>query len=627
MTHIPRNRGDVNTSGLANSGVTITADELARLRERAKRADELERVIRARDWTPAERIIYAMVIIAAQSGHVAGEYRLVDDGSASKLAAASGISERTAADALQRLEQAGLITRRVERTPTNRYGEEISTHSMDTRRGDYWRSHTSISVKPLPVALPALGDSANRTRARAQAAQKRREFAEMKAQLNDLLSGAACPHCGEQGSLRGEIRATCSKCGTIISERELRELIDGDITHTDEPRAQSLQSREMLAGQVDEPGMQSLQSREKPAGQADEPRAQSLQSREKPAGQADEPGVQSLQGSTVSNHANFAVQESTESGGGGIGEYKATLLGAASVEYLAALGARFSFAAPRSKRGINPRDDGAEINYLDAPVDEAAALRHLAQGGNIGLLPEHCQLAVIDVDAHADEFLARFPALAMSPRVFRRNAPDRAKIIVGCSDIGESKTFTSADGSRKIELIGRRKHAIVAGVHESGAAIELLEGYELICLSWTHLLDIARKWTGSPPNLSVSCAASVRTRASRATRGDIVHEAIEAWIAVPANRAEVDALLARCPRRGQYVAVRPDDDTPSSRRTDMRDGYHKRIWRDYGTGETLDDYELYCRLRGLDKRTHKWQIVKEYCRARGLRPPKLKGIT
>ncbi len=77
---------------------------------------------------------------------------------------------------------------------------------------------------------------------------------------------------------------------------------------------------------------------------------------------------------------------------------------------------------------------------------------------------------------------------------------------------------------------------------------------------------------------------------------------IQWWNSLPENNAAVDRLLARCKHRGQFVSIRPDDDTPSTKEAD--DAYArtvKRIWRDYGTSENLDTLEMYCRLTGTDK--------------------------
>jgi hypothetical protein len=103
-----------------------------------------------------------------------------------------------------------------------------------------------------------------------------------------------------------------------------------------------------------------------------------------------------------------------------------------------------------------------------------------------------------------------------------------------------------------------------------------------------------------------------------------LRDAIAWWIEQPTNQAEVDRLLGACPKRGQYNSIRADDRTPSTRRTDTRDGYHKRTWRDYGTSETLDDYELWCRLTDTNKRTHKWEVVNQWRAAQGLRPLELR---
>ena|GEM_PF-7042682 len=84
------------------------------------------------------------------------------------------------------------------------------------------------------------------------------------------------------------------------------------------------------------------------------------------------------------------------------------------------------------------------------------------------------------------------------------------------------------------------------------------------------------------------------------------------------NQAAVNQLLANCKHKGNYLSIRASDETPSARPTGECDG--RRVWRDYGTNETLDDYELYCRLSGIDKSKDKWRVVNEWRETHG-KPP------
>jgi hypothetical protein len=290
------------------------------------------------------------------------------------------------------------------------------------------------------------------------------------------------------------------------------------------------------------------------------------------------------------------------------------LTGAATVEYLAALGGCFSLVRPQSKAGINIRteDHGPETCYLDAPVDADAALRHLARGGNVGLLPEHSAgLAVIDVDYEAEAFIQAHPALAMTARIVRANAPERVKLVVMCPDVGVSVTVKCASG-RKVELIGARKHAIIAGRHESGAEMEMLAACEIPILTWADLVALSRTWVGPEATPPTRPQCPSRRPAISQVGDSIRRRAINWWNEQPANIAAIEQLLAACPRKDRYFGVRPSDRTPSTIRTDVNDGYYKATWRDHGSNETLDRFELYCRLTGANKNAEIERVLAEY---------------
>jgi hypothetical protein len=111
-----------------------------------------------------------------------------------------------------------------------------------------------------------------------------------------------------------------------------------------------------------------------------------------------------------------------------------------------------------------------------------------------------------------------------------------------------------------------------------------------------------------PPPLS----ASVGERAG--ARQTLVEAAIEWW---NASHSEADVFTGYERWQAGYVAIR-EERTPSAWRD--RDGYFKVTFTDFGTGEKLDLFEIYCRVRGLDKREEIWRVVDEYLAAHGRAP-------
>lgn len=282
----------------------------------------------------------------------------------------------------------------------------------------------------------------------------------------------------------------------------------------------------------------------------------------------------------------------------------AILTGVETVRYLDGLGAAFAMVEPRSKAYINPRsDDGMdEFNYLDAPVSADAAIAHLKHAGGVGILGDHCDMVVIDLDAAAAEFITAHDALAPAARVFRDNAPDRVKLLVFCPDVAtaeKSIKLESADGTRKIEVIGKRRGAIVAGMHESGAVIKLRTAYTLPLMSWAELITIAQAWTGTQsPDSSLSAQPLARSAqvANTRTIGDVNAEIIR-WCVD--HEDEVMADLGN-PRIGAYVKLRKEV-TPSARVTRHDD---RIVLVDYGDeNKHIDLFDVFIANKGIDKRT------------------------
>ena len=102
--------------------------------------------------------------------------------------------------------------------------------------------------------------------------------------------------------------------------------------------------------------------------------------------------------------------------------------------------------------------------------------------------------------------------------------------------------------------------------------------------------------------------------AGRVDWQQLTHDAIEWNIAQGAYRTDAARLLAGCKRQGGAFALRPER-TPSTRRTDIRDQFHKTTYRDYGTNRTHDEFELAVMATGRDRREMVNQAMDEYLQA------------
>jgi DNA-binding MarR family transcriptional regulator len=144
------------------------------------------------------------------------------------------------------------------------------------------------------------------------------------------------------------------------------------------------------------------------------------------------------------------------------------------------------------------------------PKTAAAAAKHAARGGNVGLLcgAQSGWLIAIDADDRAGDLAQRWPVLGHTIRIWRDNAPDRCKWIVRCPQAISAKCLPSA-----IEILAGSleagTNAVVWGTHPSGARLRI-EGDAVITLS---LADLAAIWQWR--------TASTRP-ATGPTRNDIV---------------------------------------------------------------------------------------------------------
>lgn len=124
------------------------------------------------------------------------------------------------------------------------------------------------------------------------------------------------------------------------------------------------------------------------------------------------------------------------------------------------------------------------------PQSLDAALKHLRSGGNVGLLCGHGGLVVIDADDRADEVEKTLPELKRTIKIFRRNAPERAKWIV------RTDRPLRAQKKDKLELLSAGNQAVVAGRHGSGAVLEW-SGEKVIELSAERIFYLFESLVGA----------------------------------------------------------------------------------------------------------------------------------
>lgn len=311
--------------------------------------------------------------------------------------------------------------------------------------------------------------------------------------------------------------------------------------------------------------------------------------------------------------------------------------GAATVEILGALGAAFTLCQPVTEHTKGKEAIGHA--WRDNPRTTEAALAHIRANrgrNNIGILTRAGGLVSFDCDRMAAEFLTG-AGLEDGFIVHRRNSDDRCKVLLVCADPDNLPdrvtTIASADDRGNfLEASGRRSNVIVAGTHHSGAAVEMAEGRVIVrsAAEIGQIVDDYRAWLGEhghqvkadtsqlPPSVSSKPMPTMTVIKSAGRLVDwqqLTHEAIEWMIEQGAYKMDAGRALANCTRRGAYVAIRPDDGTPSTRRTDTRDGFHKATYRDFGSNKTFDEFELAVMNSGRDRRELVNEAIDEFLQA------------
>lgn len=317
---------------------------------------------------------------------------------------------------------------------------------------------------------------------------------------------------------------------------------------------------------------------------------------------------------------------------------RTTTTGADTIATLGELGALFTLCQPVTEHTTGKEPIGRE--WKQTPYDMTRALAHIKANrgrNNVGVLTGAGGWVTFDCDRMAAEFLLG-AGLEDGPIIWRANAPTRCKVLVLCSDPDNLPdtvtTIAATDGQGNfLEASGRRSNAIIAGTHHTGAAVVMSEGRVIVRTSAqiAKVVEDYREWlsghsypiAADPPKptpLVNSQPKPTTTPSKAATLGRMVdwdtltHEAIEWGIAQGLYTAEAQKMLNSGKRRGNAWALRPEKN-PSTRRTDIRDGFRKATYRDFGTQKTHDEFELMAMASDRDRRELVNEAIDEYLQA------------
>ena len=559
----------------------------ARAQTAERQIADVWRIMARPQWRFSERVIYASIILRGNKENGSGPAVL--DGGANAWAHIAG--RGTVNATLKALKDAKLLNRPTDRTP-------VKGRDGETR----WQTDSAIFAPlQVPETLPdTLAPGANRTRSNALAKSARNSL--KRAQR--IIAGLECPHCGKVGTLG----IACKGCGCVL------ETVKGSA----EPAECQTLAHSVYIGQT-------LTSAE---GINDAPAGGDAAATLADDGwpEVTAPPIIAPIGQTLTlPEADGAADALVHLTG-------PTMTGAVTLNYFAEDGAAFTFAEAGSKKAM-----GAA--WPDNPHPAREALAHLKRGGNVGILSGAGGLAVIDLDEHAGEFLRAHPHLAAAPLVFRRDAPERVKIVIRLEGEAGEHFAAGDDARRKVEYLASRHHGIIAGTHASGATIEVRPG-EMPTMTGEAARAICIAWADAPPPIieppvrtpaKTPATASSTTGSGRASAAEmraLWAEAI-AWANADADiRGIVDGWLAKCKREGKYYSIRPDDRTPSATWGDC-DG-QRRIMRDFGRvskrDAAMDDFELWTRItHNGDKGAATRAAIRLYCTAKGKAIPAWAG--
>ena len=167
--------------------------------------------------------------------------------------------------------------------------------------------------------------------------------------------------------------------------------------------------------------------------------------------------------------------------------------GLANIDHFNKYAERAFCIVPRGKR---PNEPGWNHTGHTHTTAESA----LRRGENVGLIAGLTDdYAIIDIDRHLSRFLEMFPAFNHCLKIYRTNAPEKAKFMVRIdgNKPRSMKHHEKVDGSSLtvFELFSSSGQAVIAGQHASGAIIDC-NYEEPLTLTFDSLAAIVQQYTG-----------------------------------------------------------------------------------------------------------------------------------
>ncbi|MBI3942956.1 MAG: primase C-terminal domain-containing protein [Chloroflexi bacterium] len=171
------------------------------------------------------------------------------------------------------------------------------------------------------------------------------------------------------------------------------------------------------------------------------------------------------------------------------------------------LGARGAFFTLMDK---GSKGEDFKEGWTDLRLTADVALKHLADGGNVGLL---CGAAsnghiALDLDVFKDLFVETFPRFRNCRNVYRDNDLTRIKFLVHMVDKVPLRNNISIEDSLKaggpghhLEILsdattGAGANCVIAGHHKTHAQIKV-GGTEILEITYDELVIIHETWTGT----------------------------------------------------------------------------------------------------------------------------------
>jgi P4 family phage/plasmid primase-like protien len=120
-------------------------------------------------------------------------------------------------------------------------------------------------------------------------------------------------------------------------------------------------------------------------------------------------------------------------------------------------GGMFSLPAKGTKK---PIDKG----WQKTPHPLSEALDHVLKGGNVGLLTGDLSggIIAIDIDVDFEEQISKLDMMSMTTKIFRRNSPDRGKLLFRIDSPPRSRAFVvPGEMKPRVEILSNDRHALI----------------------------------------------------------------------------------------------------------------------------------------------------------------------